>query len=764
MSLQREYTRQKIQLKLRTHPSVITDDINVSNCVTVETTKNLISRPKMDLITITPEPEPEPDEQKSFLKPISTEQQTIVNFVSQGHNVCVDAVAGSGKTTTSLYIAINNPSKTILLLTYNAKLKIETREKTQLLGLGNMEVHSYHSFCVKYFYRKSYTDSGIIAFLKLNDVKNSLKSFQYGIIIIDEAQDMNPVYYEVVQHILGRLDNQPQLIVMGDQKQSIYAFNNADSRFLAMSDKIYKNGHRWNNCTLSTSYRLTNEMSRFINTCCTGALPIQTVKCGPLVRYIICDSFGYSPYHEIKTYLRQGCEPSDIFILTPSIKSENLPVRRLANKLTNDGIPIYVPISDEEKLDEEILRGKIVFSTFHQVKGLERHVVMVFNFDNSYYKFYAKDIPSYEYRQIPNTIYVAITRATQRLILIHDKANNYFGFIRRPFLSNNCNFVIDGNFHPINERTTGSVKSPIVNVTDLVKYVPVDILDHCMNYLTIEKSTNHPETLDIPIKVKQDDLYEGVNEITGSAIPCYYEYIISHKFTVYDYLKDNKMSEIQTSITGKKCALGDDGDNEESQLYDSLYGKMITPKNDEDKCKSLLQLTTHWVSKKSGYNFKKKQIRKYDWLPNTLLEKALLRIDVKFPQESHTHLEFEKLVIVSYDSFTIVGFADIYNNLTHDLWELKVVKDVDNTHFLQVAIYCWMISQKEQVNTVYLFNVLNNIQYIIHIEPSQLENIIRILIDHRKLGQIKKSNIEFLDKCHKISDKIGKLVILNLTA
>ena len=37
----------------------------------------------------------------------------------------------------------------ILLLTYNARLKQETRDRVKILGLGNLEVHSYHSLGVK---------------------------------------------------------------------------------------------------------------------------------------------------------------------------------------------------------------------------------------------------------------------------------------------------------------------------------------------------------------------------------------------------------------------------------------------------------------------------------------------------------------------------------------------------------------------------------------------------------------------------------------
>ena len=74
------------------------------------------------------------------LAPISEEQTDILLKISAGNNVKVDAVAGSGKTTTCLYIAKNNPTRKILLLTYNAKLKLETRERARSLGLDNISI------------------------------------------------------------------------------------------------------------------------------------------------------------------------------------------------------------------------------------------------------------------------------------------------------------------------------------------------------------------------------------------------------------------------------------------------------------------------------------------------------------------------------------------------------------------------------------------------------------------------------------------------
>jgi hypothetical protein len=95
-----------------------------------------------------PPPPPSPaDKTNAGSKPFpppSPEQLAIAASVGGGFSVVVDAVAGSGKTTTVLHIAAASPGKRILLLTYNARLKTETRRRAA--GLKNLEVHSYHSF------------------------------------------------------------------------------------------------------------------------------------------------------------------------------------------------------------------------------------------------------------------------------------------------------------------------------------------------------------------------------------------------------------------------------------------------------------------------------------------------------------------------------------------------------------------------------------------------------------------------------------------
>ena len=56
----------------------------------------------------------------------SSEQLLIIN---SKNNTIVDAVAGSGKTTTAILIASSNKNQNIFQITYNSMLKIEVREK-----------------------------------------------------------------------------------------------------------------------------------------------------------------------------------------------------------------------------------------------------------------------------------------------------------------------------------------------------------------------------------------------------------------------------------------------------------------------------------------------------------------------------------------------------------------------------------------------------------------------------------------------------------
>ena len=62
------------------------------------------------------------------MNPMSEEQAHISNQIKTQHNIIVDAIAGSGKSTTILSIAINYPDLQLLQMTYNSMLRHEVKE------------------------------------------------------------------------------------------------------------------------------------------------------------------------------------------------------------------------------------------------------------------------------------------------------------------------------------------------------------------------------------------------------------------------------------------------------------------------------------------------------------------------------------------------------------------------------------------------------------------------------------------------------------
>ena len=155
----------------------------------------------------------------SRLPPASSEQMSVVNALKSGSNIILNAVAGSGKTTTALHVATECPIKLVLLLTYNSKLKEETRKRTKELNLNNIEAHSFHAMGFKYYGDDCCRDPGLTSTITFDrPPRRNLPN--YDIIIIDEAQDMEKILYSFVcklfRDIRDRYQNVPSMLVVGD--------------------------------------------------------------------------------------------------------------------------------------------------------------------------------------------------------------------------------------------------------------------------------------------------------------------------------------------------------------------------------------------------------------------------------------------------------------------------------------------------------------------------------------------------------------------
>lgn len=169
---------------------------------------------------------------------------------------------------------------------------------------------------------------------------------------------------------------------------------------------------------------------------------------------------------------------------------QQTPLNQLANYLQSEGYLYYAPISEETALDEKVIEGKVCVTTFHQSKGLERKVAVVFSFSKLYFDFYAKDAVS---TVCANTLYVAATRASELLIVIgEDHEQGHLPFLPAAFdpkIDNNklYPYMEVKQMTPLRKKGLEALKDQkTVSVTKLTKYLPDTVISEAMQFLTLQ--------------------------------------------------------------------------------------------------------------------------------------------------------------------------------------------------------------------------------------------------------------------------------------
>lgn len=378
---------------------------------------------------------------------VLTPQQTAIieAISSRTCNVVVNAVAGASKTFTSLNSCARMPPTTsVMILTFNSRLKSETRTKVRKMNMSHrVNVHTYHSACVRHYDALNGKDDvGMANVVRKGPECLPHTPLCFDVLIIDECQDMTELYYRFVRKMMT--DNaRPHVTVavFGDMRQCIYRFKDAEPRLFRLMPHLVPGATLpWHRFSLSTSFRVTRSMCDFVNAHLPSSTEDSSVgdvfmrshktteACRP-VRYVVTSNMYQAPLDEIMTELRSGnTRAGDIFVLAPSLHTGQLKkhVNALENKLVAMNIPCFVPTSRTMSSggDESLMRGKVVFSTFHQSKGLERPVVLVMGFDANSCAMYLKS------ESCPSELYVACTRATRTLILMHGASEPPLPFMK----------------------------------------------------------------------------------------------------------------------------------------------------------------------------------------------------------------------------------------------------------------------------------------------------------------------------------------------
>jgi hypothetical protein len=366
------------------------------------------------------------------LPPASDEQKAISEAIKNQKNPIADAVAGSGKTTSlGLNCEVNSDKLTLGLL-YNRDATNKSRAR--LAGIcPNLVLRTIHSAAGAYYKIPCPDDNGLNYILTNNC---TYVGPLFDLIILDEAQDSTPILIRTLRKMIYDINQRRgaqkvQMMVIGDQYQTIYQFRGADSRYLTHANQLFGDlvPGEWVQLKLSQTFRNSIPICDFINGCFLNENRlISNIQSQWYPEYIVGDTFNIGPYINelIDSYLATGKSPDDIAILAYSIAGDRTPVAKITQSLIDLGKPVFKPSNDQATITSQKQRkGKIAVSTILQFKGLEADMVIFVGADSGFY-MYNKDAPR---DRCPEAVYVALTRAKERLILLHHKSNTPFPFM-----------------------------------------------------------------------------------------------------------------------------------------------------------------------------------------------------------------------------------------------------------------------------------------------------------------------------------------------
>jgi hypothetical protein len=705
------------------------------------------------------------------MNPISEEQAVVLKNTKNGQNSIVDAVAGSGKSTTVLSIAAALTSHKIIQFTYNSMLRCEIKEKTAQLKIGNLDVHTYHSMAVKYYYTSAHTDTGIRHILATK-MKPRIHIPKKDVIVIDEAQDMTPLYFQLIIKYTLDMNHPFQLIVLGDFMQGLYEFKGADTRFLTLAAKIWSLHPRlksavFNECRLKTSYRITDQMSTFINDVMLGETRLVSCREGPVKVHYFRNhqkNLENTVIYHINRLLFEGAQPSDFFILGASVKGPNSPIRKMENVLVERGIPCHVPMFESDTIDEKIIHKKVVFCTFHSVKGRQRKYVFVLGFDQGYMRFYGRNWPQ---DQCPSTLYVAATRATHGLYLL--ERTNYetdrpLEFLKKDQFEMRKMPAVEFKgtpYFPLFKtpeiEIEEAVQKHLVTPTDLIKFIPETVLEEITPVLNTMFKIVQPKgmELDIPTVIETaGGFFEEVSDLNGLAIPAMY----------YDCLSTEGTTNVLYEMI--LIVLDEFKENEHAflkQLVSQLPTEYKTPSD-------YLFLANVYTAFQEKLYFKLKQITRndYTWLTEDMFKKCKMRLTKTIGPECETaqpliektiihqsqEIEHESIDLflseyfVSTLKFRFTARTDLITQTS--MWEIKCVREITMDHQLQVVIYAWLLKMKSVEKEVKIYNIRTGEIQRLDATKEELDYIVISLLQGKYQQTEKKTDEEFLEECRQI--------------
>jgi len=702
---------------------------------------------------------------------LSEEQLNIINYIkTEKYNGQVDAVAGSGKTTTVLSLATIIQNKSIIQITYNSELKREVSEKKDKYKLTNISIFTYHSFAYKYYSQEANTDIGISKIIRMNMLPK-MELPKIDILVCDEIQDMNFLYYQFIKKVLFDINLKIQILILGDKYQGLYEFKGADIRFLTLGYKLWSliSPFPFKIMTLTTSYRVTRQIANFVNKVMLGSDPItntyriNSIKDGPNVTYIRrpnCFQVYKCIGIKIVNMIHSGyAKPSDIFVLTASVKQKYF--KMIENMLVENNIPCYVPMNDVNTINSEVIKNKVIFSSFHQSKGRERKVVIIYGFDSSYFEYYNKDA---DITICPSALYVAATRATEKLIVVESADPLPFLKYNHHELRNSTFMEFEGE--PINflnsfkeQPEQSTIPYHKTSATELIRFlnenIIITIADLMEDYLftIIDEKENTTLVINenyITCSYLGNEICEEVSDLNGITIPSLYQ----ERNTGVNYIKEYVLNRIDKDRPFYK-----------EKIRDVDLSKPLSIAN-------TLLITNIYKAMNENLYFKLAQIFSYDWLTQDNIdlmfgnmdahinEPLKLEYEIELIKDKYKTIELTSIKYKRIDEFIeknigkdfgILRITAIVDAISSDtIWEFKCVESLTTEHRLQLLVYAWlwkMTRNSLDFKKCKLLNIRTGEVQVLQDTSPLIDDIMIMILKAKFEKYVPKSDEEFIKDC-----------------
>lgn len=337
---------------------------------------------------------------------LTLQQEDALRHWDAGHNVCVQAVPGAGKSCvlTAACARLPRDAGSILLVAYNRRLAEDTRERLRRDGLRDAVVcMTFHALAQRCMSCPVSDDIALHEAVESAEAGTlpvqPLEAVRY--VLIDEAQDFKHIFMRLLR-VVCDLRRVRRYLVVGDPRQMLYDYDAedpADLRFLTEAGAYFCNDNTWRQCALDETHRLTPAMCLLVGhmfggRMCSAKRDEEPVHVHTLDLWLA----GPVVFEALKALAR----PNLAAKILVARKKNNAQLRALVNWLSARGVRIHIHGVDSRA--QGATDNKVCVSSWHASKGTQAELVILFGLgENS------------------NAAFVACSRASQRLVVIQDK-------------------------------------------------------------------------------------------------------------------------------------------------------------------------------------------------------------------------------------------------------------------------------------------------------------------------------------------------------